>query len=159
MLPIIITFTPNNLGRVEFNAHVMTGNRMSLNQVRFKYDSGSDFTTLSCDDLERLGYTQEFLKSCPQHEGGATLAMGSNRIPLQYITNVSIKFDERELQHCRIFFALGTTLRSFFGSDILKYFNREVCYDSGELRLLERKSKPELSTGETQIQIYSLEQG
>ena len=159
MLPIIIPFIPNSLGRVEFTAHVMTGDRKSLDKVDIKYDSGSDFTTLSCEDLERLGFTEEYLKSCPHHEGGATLAMDENRTPLQYIKNVSIKFGDRELQHCRVFFALGTTLRSFFGSDILKYFNRSVNYDSGELMLSERKSTPELSTGEVPIQIYSLEQG
>lgn len=158
MLPIIIPFEPNSLGRVEFTAHVMTGDRKSLKKVDFKLDSGSDFTTVSCDDLDRLGYTQEYLKSCPHHGGGATLAMDENRTPLQYITNVSIKFGDRELQHCRVFFALGTSLRSLFGSDILKYFNREVCYDTGELRLLERKDKPQLSTGETPIEIYSIQQ-
>jgi hypothetical protein len=159
MLPITISFIPNSLGRVEFVAHVMTGDRKSLDSVRFKYDSGSDFTTLSCKDLVRLGYTEEYLKSCLHHESGATLAMGEHKTPLQYITNVSIKFGDRELQHCRVFFALGTTLRSFFGSDILKYFNRSIDYDSGELMLSERKSVPELSTGEVPIQIYSLEQG
>jgi hypothetical protein len=157
MESIIIPFVPNNLGRIEFRAQVMTGNRKSLDDVRFKYDSGSDFTTISCDDLEYLGYSYDYLKSCPHHESGASLAMGDNRTPLQYITNVSIKFGDRELQHCRVFFALGTTLRSLFGSDILKYFNREICYDSGELRLSERESMPELSVGEVPIQIYSLE--
>ncbi|MCL2087830.1 MAG: retroviral-like aspartic protease family protein, partial [Oscillospiraceae bacterium] len=126
MVPIIIPFTPNSLGRVEFNAKMMTGDRKSLGDIRFKYDSGSDFTTINCDDLDRLGYTQEYLKSCPHHSGGATLATGENKTPLQYITNVSIKFGDRELQHCRVFFALGTSLRSLFGSDILKYFNREI---------------------------------
>ncbi|MCL2087688.1 MAG: hypothetical protein FWH05_08875, partial [Oscillospiraceae bacterium] len=74
-----------------------------------------------------------------------------------YITNVSIKFGDRELQHCRVFFALGTSLRSLFGSDILKYFNREICYDSGELRLFELNNKPQLATGEMPIEIYAVE--
>ena len=52
MHPIIIPFDTNNLGRVEFDADVMTGDRMSLGRVEFKLDSGSDFTTISCDDLE-----------------------------------------------------------------------------------------------------------
>ena len=56
MLPIVIDFTSSNLGRVEFDADVMTGDRKSLRSVEFKLDSGSDFTTLSCDDLEMLGY-------------------------------------------------------------------------------------------------------
>ncbi|MCL2087004.1 MAG: retropepsin-like domain-containing protein [Oscillospiraceae bacterium] len=159
MVPMIIPFTPNNLGRVEFDANVMTGDRKSLKKVRFKYDSGSDFTTINCDDLRRLGYSEEFLKSCPHHSDGATLATNENRTSLQYITNVSIKFGDRELQHCRVFFALGTSLRSLFGSDILKYFNREICYDTGELRLLELKTAPQLSPSEVPIEIYSMEQG
>ncbi|MCL2088025.1 MAG: hypothetical protein FWH14_00945 [Oscillospiraceae bacterium] len=135
MVPIIIPFTPNNLGRVEFDAQMITGDRKGLGDVRFKYDSGSDFTTVNCDTLYELGYTREFLESCPHHSHGATLAMNENKTPLQYISDVSIKFGDRELQHCRVFFALGTSLRSLFGSDVLKYFNREICYDSGELRL------------------------
>jgi len=156
MVPIVIEFTPDSLGRVEFDAQIMTADRKSLKKVRFKYDSGSDFTTVSCDDLIRLGYTQEFLQSCPYHFAGATLATNEHRTKLQYISNVSIKFGERELQHCRIFFAFGTTLRNLFGSDILKYFNREICYDCGELILSERKQSPGLSKGETQIEIYSI---
>ena len=60
MLPIIIPFTPNNLGRVEFEAQVITGDRKSLKDVNFKYDSGSDFTTISCDDLDNFGHTEVF---------------------------------------------------------------------------------------------------
>jgi uncharacterized Fe-S cluster protein YjdI len=157
MLPIIIPFVPNNLGRVEFKAGVMTGDKKSLKRVDFKYDSGSDFTTVSCDDLEKLGYSEEYLKSCPPHQGGASLAMGERKVPLRYITNVSIKLGDRELQHCRVFFALGTNLRSLFGNDILKYFNREICYKSGEFRLFELEEKPQLSSDEAPIRIYSIE--
>ena len=156
MLPIVIDFTSSNLGRVEFDADVMTGDRKSLRSVEFKLDSGSDFTTLSCDDLEMLGYGMEYLKSCPYHNTHASTASEDLVLPLQYITDVSIKFGERELQGCRIFFALGTNLRSLFGSDILKYFNREINYDYNELRLTELKSKPILSPSEKPIQIYTL---
>ena len=156
MLPIIIDFSSSNLGRVEFDADVITGDRKSLKSVEFKLDSGSDFTTLSCDDLEMLGYDMEYLKSCPYHNTRASTASEDLVLPLQYITDVSIKFGERELQGCRIFFALGTNLRSLFGSDILKYFNREINYDYNELRLTELKSKPILSPGEKPIQIYTL---
>jgi len=157
--PITIDFTPNSLGRVTIIAYVMTGDRKNLDKIRFTYDSGSDFTTISCEDLEFLGYSQEFLKSRPFHVAGASLAMGGKKRPLQYIENVSIKFGDRELQQCRVYFALETELSSFFGSDILKYFNREINYDTGKLKLFERKSKPGLSVGEdTPINIYSLGQ-
>jgi len=158
MEPIVIPFTSNELGRVDFDAHVMTGDRKSLKRVRFLLDSGSDFTTISCRDLARLGFTEEYLKSCPYHSTRATVATGENKKPFQYITNVSIKFGDRELQQCRVFFALGTQLSNFFGNDVLKYFNRDVDYDTGELTLKERKNKPGLATGEVEIQIYSLEQ-
>ena len=157
MHPIIIPFDPNNLGRVEFDAGVITGDRKTLGSVEFKLDSGSDFTTISCDDLETLGYSLEILKACPHYESKASTASDDFRLPLQYITNVSIKFEDRELQGCRVFFALNTKLRSLFGSDILKYFNWEVNYDKGELRLTELASKPLLSEGEIPIHIYTLE--
>jgi hypothetical protein len=76
---------------------------------------------------------------------------------LQYIKNVTIKFGDREVQGCRIFFALDTQLRSLFGSDILKYFNRNIDYDEELLRLTKRKNTPLLSEGEAPLQIYSVE--
>ena len=158
MYPIIIPFDTNNLGRVEFVADVITGDRKTLGPVEFKLDSGSDFTTISCDDLEALGYKLDYLKACPHHKMRASTASDELSLPLQYIINVSIKFEDRELQGCRIFFALNTKLRSLFGSDILKYFNWEVNYDQGELRLTEMLNKPLLSEGETPIHIYSLEE-
>jgi len=157
MQPIIIPFTPTNLGRVVFVADVMTGNRLSFRRVYFKLDSGSDFTTVSCDDLEMLGYEPEYLESCPYHDEIASSASEKAALPLQYIKNVSIKFKDRELQGCRVFFARGTQLSSLFGSDLLKYFNREINYDAGELRLLDLKTTPTLSPGEDSIQIYSLD--
>jgi hypothetical protein len=158
MQPIIIPFTPNGLGRVEFVANVLISDKKSLRSVFFKLDSGSDFTTISCGDLAKLGYTQEFLQKCPVHKGKASAAATELTLQLQYITDVSIKFGDRELQGCRIFFALGTELRSLFGCDILKYFNHEINYDMNELRLTQRSSLPVLSVGEEPIQIYTLAQ-
>ena len=74
MEPIVISFSPNNLGRVEFFAYVMTGDKKSLKRIEFKLDSGSDFTTLSYDDLMLLGYSQEFLEVCPYHIISASTA-------------------------------------------------------------------------------------
>jgi len=157
MLPITIKFDPSNLGRVVFLAQVMTGDRKTFDDVFFKLDSGSDFTTLSCDDLEVLGYESGFLEACPYYGVNASTASEDLILPLQYIDNVSIKFGDRELQGCRVFFALGTRLRSLFGSDILKYFNREINYDSGELQLTKLHTTPLLLPGEKPIQIYSVE--
>jgi len=96
MQPIIVPFTPNNLGRVIFEAQVMTGDRKSFNDVEFKLDSGSDFTTISCDDLAILGYECDFLESCPFHNTQVSTASGDLILPLRYISDVSIKFDNRE---------------------------------------------------------------
>jgi len=59
--PITIPFEPSGLGRVVFRAYMMTGDRKCLDRIKFKLDSGSDFTTISCRDLDYLGYSQEFL--------------------------------------------------------------------------------------------------
>jgi hypothetical protein len=158
MRPIIIPFDPNKYGQVWVYANVLAGDRKSLKMIEFKLDSGSDLTTLSCDDLSKLGYTDEFLRSCPFHKSGAVGASDEIKLTLQYITNVSIKFEDRELQGCRVYFSLGTSLRSLLGSDILKYFNREINYDTGELRLTQTSRKTQLSEGEVPIQIYTLEQ-
>ena len=153
---IEIPFTASNLGRVEITAGVMTGNRKSFADVEFKLDSGSDFTTLSCNDLNNLGYSLNFLQNCQYYSTDASTASGALR--LQFITNVSIKLSERELQGCRVFFALGTNLRSLLGSDILKYFNWEVNYDLGLLRMNQVAAKPALSPGESPLQVYAFEE-
>jgi len=140
---------------VEFSADVMTSDRKSFGGVRFKLDSGSDFTTISCDELYNLGYAHDFLKNCPLHHLSASTA--SSDICLQYIRNISIKFGEREIQNCRIFFALDSQLRSLFGSDILKYFNWGVNYDKKLLQLDKAENIPALSQGEEPLHIYTVE--
>jgi len=157
MEPIVIPFTPNSLGRVEFDAYVMTGNRKALKKIEFKLDSDSDFTTISIDDLMFLGYNEEYLKACPHHVTVASTASDEHKLTLQYISDISIEFGNRELQGCRIYFAMGTKLRNLFGSDILKYFNREIDYDKGELRLIKLKGEPPLVEGEHAIHVYAIE--
>ena len=149
---INIPFEYNSLGRVDFAVDVMTSDLKSFDAVRFKLDSGSDFTTISCEDLDNLGYTREFLEKCSLHHLSAITASGNIR--LQYIKNISIKFGEREIQNCRIFFALDSQLRSLFGSDILKYFNWGVNYDKKLLQLNKAETVPALSEGEVPLQIY-----
>jgi len=155
MRTIDISFDFNNLGRVEFSVDVMTSDLRSFKNVYFKLDSGSDFTTVDCKDLYNLGYTREFLQSCPHHHTGVSTAAGDIR--LQYIKNISLKFGRREIQHCRIFFALDTPLRSLFGSDILKYFNWGVNYDIKMFQLHKSERLPLLSEGEEPLQIYNIE--
>jgi hypothetical protein len=157
MQPIIINFETSGLGRVGFDVKVSTADRKSLRSVIFKLDSGSDFTTLSRKSLKVLGYTTEFLQNCPVHKGGASAAAEGLKLQLRYITNASIKLGDRELQGCRIYFSLDTNLRNLFGCDILKYFNREIDYDKGELRLIERATAPLFAAGETPIHIYTLD--
>ena len=155
MESIIIPFEFNSLGRVDFMANVITSDCKSFKTVRFKLDSGSDFTTIDSKDLYNLGYTREFLENCPFHHSSATTA--SSDIRLQFIKNVSIKFSEREIQNCRIFFAIDSQLRSLFGSDILKYFNWGVNYDKKVLQLDKTNNIPALSEGEETLQIYTIE--
>jgi hypothetical protein len=154
MMPIKIEFIPTALGRIDFRADVMTANKLSLKPITFKLDTASDFTTLSCEDLFKLGYTESQLQACPVHEGGADT--GGGNLPLRYLTNVSIKFGDREIQGARVFFALGTKLRSLFGCDILKYFNFSVDYDKGEFMMNPVTKKPGLTAGESSVHIYSL---
>lgn len=153
MESIVITFSPQVTGRIEFGVEVMTADRLSFRTVEFKLDTGSDFTTLSCDDLLLLGYTDAFLQTCNIY-GKASSAAGD--LDLRYIDNISIKFRDREIQGCRIFFALRSHLRSLFGSDILRYFNYSVNNDIGELKMSMAAKIPKLTHGEPPLHIYSL---
>ena len=83
MEPITIQILSGNLGRVIFNADIMTSDKKSFGDIRFKLDSGSDFTTINCDDLYDLGYTNEFLHSCPFHTIKASTASDDKTIHLK----------------------------------------------------------------------------
>ncbi|MDR0249494.1 MAG: hypothetical protein LBI44_07595, partial [Oscillospiraceae bacterium] len=107
MQPIVIPFKPSGLGRAEFSADVSKANGKSFEAVYFKLDSGSDFTTLSHDSLRILGYTPDFLQSCPTHTGGVSTASEGLQLQLRYISNVTVKFGDREIQGCRVYFCLG----------------------------------------------------
>jgi hypothetical protein len=160
MEPITIPIKKSGWGRVVFDAMVSTGDMKSLDLATFKLDSGSDFTTLSETTLKNLGYTDEYLRSRPAHAGEASTATEDDKLKnLQYIEHVSIKFEDRELQGCRIYFALGTKLRNLFGCDMMRYFNREIDYDKCEMRLTERVTDPQLLDDEKPIQIYNLAEG
>jgi hypothetical protein len=159
MQTIVIPIEKPDLGRVIFRADVLRSDRLSHDEVIFKLDSGSDFTTLSLEDLGRLGYTEEFLRNCPEYgvDGISVTTADGSPVHFRYLSNISIMFQDREIQGCKIFFALDTKMRSLFGNDILKYFNREVNYDAGELRLNERSGPPLMSADETPLHIYVLE--
>ncbi|MDR2167902.1 MAG: hypothetical protein LBE35_08665 [Clostridiales bacterium] len=156
MQPIKIKFEKCDLGRVIIQASVLKSDKLSHDYVYFKLDSGSDLTTISLKDLDNLGYTEEFLRNCPIYEPGATGA-GGHAITLRYLPNISIMFEDREIQGCKLYFSLEARMRSLFGNDILKYFNREINYDEGELRLNPRDERPGLLKNETPLNIYFLE--
>ena len=68
MHPIVITFTKISTGRIEFNADIMTADRLSFDTIRFKLDTGSEFTTLSHADLIQLGYEYDYLRKCKHYD-------------------------------------------------------------------------------------------
>ncbi|MCL2086845.1 MAG: retropepsin-like domain-containing protein [Oscillospiraceae bacterium] len=174
MTPIKINFETDERGRVDFEADVTTFDSKSLRPIKFKLDTASDFTTLSDEALERLGYTEELLlNECNDITHKAIT--GAGEIPLRHIDNVSIKFGDREIQHARVFFMLKKDLdikirqaidkgeikqpklNTLLGSDLMKHFNFTVNYDDLELTLWKTTRTPKLSQGEKPIQIYSVE--
>jgi predicted aspartyl protease len=126
-------------------------------RVSLTLDTGSDFTVLNQDVLYDLGYTEDFLKSCPVHGTTATSWSGVEST-IRYIDDFSIEFSgDRAVRKCRIFFTLESDTSNLLGSDILKYFNYNVNLDKGELTLTKRENEPPLSNGESRLFVYSLE--
>jgi len=156
---ISIPLNTNELGRVEIYVDVSARDGKSFGRINFKVDSGSDFTIINTKDLLRLGYTFDFLRSCSFHSNPAKAVSSDFRLKLQYIPNITIKFGQREIQGCRIFFSLDKSLSNLLGCDILKYFNWNISYDNCTLSLTERGTKPPLAMGETPVHIYSLNKG
>ncbi|MCL1999115.1 MAG: retroviral-like aspartic protease family protein [Turicibacter sp.] len=153
--PIMIDFTSDKWGRVYIKADILKSDLLSFDEIEFKLDTASDFVTLSMTDLYKLGYTDEHLRTCPTH-GIVTTADGKE-IVLQYLTNISIKFEDREFQQVKVYFAIGTKMRTLFGNNILKYFNLTIDRDKGFVALNRRTTEPTLSAGELPLQIYSLQ--
>jgi len=156
-IPIIIPFIPNQLGRILFPVQVQSGDGLSHREVEFKLDTGSDFTLLSQGSLKKLGYSEAMLKACPTFKGNPSTANSKQGGKLQYLSNISIKFFDREIQGCTVYFSLVDDYRNLFGADILKYFNKNIDEDKGILTLTKKIKPPLLLENEVPIQIYSLE--
>jgi len=155
--PIVIDFDSDEsgYGRVLFNALVSTSNLRNFRDVKFKLDTGADMTTISITDLHNLGYTDEYLQSRPFSNTTVIVADGT-KVKLQYITNVSLKFKDREIQNAKLHFAFGTKMSNLFGNDILKMFHVNIDRDKSLLKLTETETPPKLIDGEIAIQIYNL---
>jgi len=152
---IILDFETNEVGRILIDVKVLTGNSLSHKTVKFRLDTGADYTIIGMDTLRHLGYTDEFLHSCPKEKYPATAA-NNTKVQLHYLENVSIMFNEREIQGCRIYFSPNAKMRNLFGCNILKYFNYMINYDFAEILLQERSTMPQLSEGEKPIQVYEI---
>ena len=156
-VPIIIPFIPNQLGRILFPVQVQTGNGIAHKKVIFKLDTGSDFTLLSRTSLKDLDYDEAMLKACPIFEGNPSTANSKRSGKLQYISNISVKFFDREIQGCTIYFSLVDDYKNLFGADILKYFNKNIDEDNGIFTLTKKIKPPLLLEDEIPLQVYSLE--
>ena len=152
---IVLDFETNEMGSIWVELNVLRGDFLSHENVNFKFDTGADYTVIAVETLKDLGYTDDFLRSCPKDKYPATMADGS-KVQLYYLENVSIMFKEREIQSCRIYFSLNAKMRTLFGCNILKFFNYTINYDSAEIFLYERSTLPQLSEGEQPIQIYEI---
>jgi hypothetical protein len=169
--PIIIPFTTNDFGRVMFTAQVLKQDFKSHGRVDFQYDSGSDITLLSVAALDDLDYERSFLETCPivsvedgrpvivnTADGKTARTSDGELAHLRCIRNLTIKFGNRELVGCTIYFALDSDMSTLFGGNILKYFNREINYDAAQFILTPRTTQPVLSGNEKPIQVYSVAQ-
>ncbi|MCL1987985.1 MAG: retroviral-like aspartic protease family protein [Firmicutes bacterium] len=156
--PIVIDFNldETGYGRVLFDIDVSTSNLRNFRDVKFKLDTGADMTTISITDLHNLGYTDEYLQSRPFSDTIVTIADGT-KVKLQYLTNVSLKFKDREIQNTKLHFAFGTKMSNLFGNDILKMFHVNINRDKSLLTLTETAEPPQLADGEIAIQIYNLQ--
>jgi predicted aspartyl protease len=135
---------------------VQPADKIGFIKTQFKFDTGSDFTTLSNYALtDKLGYTDEFLKSCPGHDTPAQTASGEE-LNFRYIQPVLIRIDGR-MMRCKVFFCLEKSLRNLLGADFIKNFNVSINHDEGELRLSKTVKEPVLADGEKQMQIFPLD--
>jgi len=63
----------NNRSFAELSIRALNGNYIPIN---FKFDSGADRTTISPDDLKKLGYSWKMVKERMKHSGGSSVASG-----------------------------------------------------------------------------------
>ena len=131
-MPIRLTYTDNNIGRISVSMNVKHQTTKIMTPIKMKFDTGSDFTTISQDDLYDLGYDYSYLKTRPYYQLPPSAAASSLKVPLQHLNGVDIQLDNQHISNCVIYFALDCGLRSLLGADILKYFNhninRDDCY-------------------------------
>ncbi|MCL1999012.1 MAG: retroviral-like aspartic protease family protein [Turicibacter sp.] len=153
--PIILKFAEDEDGKILTNINVLKADHLSHGEVEFKVDTGATLTIINHEHLANLGYTQEFLQNCPRYTKKNVTTADGTSIQLRYLPDISLMFEDSEIQQCEIYFSLESDMRTLFGTDILQLFNIMIDYDSGEVRLYKRNIEP--VSGKGQPQVYSLD--
>lgn len=137
-------------GRVECRVHIKPYDSHLMRAVRFKIDTGADFSTISKSALHRLGYSSQWIEANKNPAvSSTTVASGEEiasyyvRLPLINIYGVEgtdypfgILMDKEEIlpkptcKGCEFTTPKKLDYRPLLGNDILSCFRVEIDWNS-----------------------------
>ena len=142
-------------GRIECEVHIKPYDSHLMRAVRFKIDTGADFSTISKSTLNMLGYSTQWIETNKKpSESSTTVASGEEimsyyvRLPLVNIYGVEgtdypfdILMDKEEYlpkptcKGCEFTKQKKLDYRPLLGNDILSCFIVEIDWKSGIVNL------------------------
>jgi len=153
---LTIKIDTDDYGQVFVYPHILTRDKKVKERIKFELDSGSSYTTMSCDDLSILGYEKSILNSFKDYKSVKT---AGGEIMLKHLGYITLLFEGIGIDNVNIYFSLdyeGKTLGTLLGSDFLKFFNYSVNYDIPELYIEKTKRIPPVTRDEKPLKIYSI---
>ena len=150
-------------GRIECRVHIKPYDANLMKSIRFKVDTGADFSTISKSALYELGYADDWIEYNKQASTGTTTSASGEtlesyfvRLPIINIFGIEgvdypfgILLDKEEnlpkpsCRGCEYTTGKKLDFRSLLGNDILTCFNISINRESNSAVFLPQKSLDE----------------
>ena len=126
----------NDTGRKIVPVYLQLYNNQALTDIRFKLDSGADITTIRKVDLNKLGYSMEWIEKNKKKADNIKVKMADNTERSgTYVEIPLMNFMEKDFHNFRIFIILekGFDYSNLLGLDVSTEFNYFTDNESGKL--------------------------
>ena len=115
----------NDLGFAIVSVNIKPMYSQTMEEYKFKVDSGANRTTISCDELLKLGYSEDWIKSGVHLKGDERPILASG-IPLDdcYIVKLpQIAIGEWVGTNWPVLTSLSLPFKFLLGTDSMQFFN------------------------------------
>ncbi|MCL2170502.1 MAG: retroviral-like aspartic protease family protein [Defluviitaleaceae bacterium] len=147
-------------GFVIIEVYIKPKNSTTMKCVKFKVDSGANFTTISSDKLFELGYDEEWIKSGKKLTGSArpTVANGKFLDDCYEVVLPEINIGGFVGRNWHFLTSPTETFRLLFGTNSMKFFNWNFDYENTLCRLTVNKKATNLLFDKSEQSIHAIDE-